>query len=216
MFSVTGYGIKLKRLSIEDIELVRYWRNSESIRKFMEYREEITPEMQLKWFTSIDNQSNFFFLISVDHKYIGLINGANTDWNEGITNSGGIFIWDEKFWATEIPFNTSVLLSDISFVFGLKKIKAKILSDNLRSIDFNKKLGFVKLPEQENLYNQLYELTPDNFRNATKPIREILEKRYGKGIHFEFSSQRTPSDQFILDKLESQSVKSDQVTWNVK
>src|SRR5688500_15436764 len=146
MFSVTGYGIKLKRLSIEDIELVRYWRNSDTIRKFMEYREEITPEMQLKWFKSIDNHNNFFFLISVNHSYIGLINGANTDWDEGITHSGGIFIWDEKFWATEIPFNTSVLLSDISFVFGLKKIKAKILSDNTRSIDFNQKLGFVKLP----------------------------------------------------------------------
>src|SRR5688572_16492874 len=131
MLLVEAYGVQLKRLALEDIELVRYWRNSEKIRQYMEFREEITPAMQLKWFNSIDNFNNFYFLISVDNSYIGLINGANTNWDEGVTHSGGIFIWDEKFWATEVPFNASMLLTDISFAFGLKTIRAKILKDNI-------------------------------------------------------------------------------------
>ncbi|MDZ7743378.1 MAG: hypothetical protein U5Q03_16975 [Bacteroidota bacterium] len=40
------YGISLNRLKEDDIELVRKWRNSRKINQFMEYREEITPEMQ--------------------------------------------------------------------------------------------------------------------------------------------------------------------------
>jgi RimJ/RimL family protein N-acetyltransferase len=215
MLIISGYGIQLKRLGIEDIELVRYWRNSESIKKYMEFREEITSEMQLRWFKSIDNEKNFYFLITVDNDYIGLINGSNTDWEEGITHSGGIFIWDTRYINSEIPFNASVLITDVSFVFGLKKVMAKILSDNTRSIDFNQKLGYTKLPDQENVYNQLYELTPEKFRQATVKIRAILEKKYTNSIHFKFLGPITSAEQFVLDKFKSDKWSGTNITWSV-
>ena len=44
------YGICLEKLTHDKIELVRRWRNHPKIRRYMEFREEITPEMQEKWF----------------------------------------------------------------------------------------------------------------------------------------------------------------------
>lgn len=52
---ISKYNIRYIRLQEEDIELVRKWRNHPSITKYMVYREEITPEMQKKWFASINN-----------------------------------------------------------------------------------------------------------------------------------------------------------------
>ncbi len=58
---IKGFAVTLSRLTIDDIELVRQWRNSETVRQFMEFREEITPEMQIKWFKSIDNEINNYY-----------------------------------------------------------------------------------------------------------------------------------------------------------
>ena len=45
---IEGYGVKLKRLTHDKIELLRQWRNDPKIQQYMIYREEITPEMQEK------------------------------------------------------------------------------------------------------------------------------------------------------------------------
>ena len=73
------YGITLTRLREDDIELVRKWRNSPGIQQYMEYREFITEEMQKKWFESINNLQNFYFIIEYENKKIGLINTSNID-----------------------------------------------------------------------------------------------------------------------------------------
>jgi len=45
-----NYGLTLSRLTRNEIEFVRQKRNSEEVRRYMEFREEITPEMQQQWF----------------------------------------------------------------------------------------------------------------------------------------------------------------------
>ena len=41
MITLTDYGVKLVQLSQNKIELVRKWRNSDKIKKYMEYRDYI-------------------------------------------------------------------------------------------------------------------------------------------------------------------------------
>jgi len=65
---LSKYGVKLHRLREEDIELVRTWRNSPLIRQYMEFRDEITPEMQKEWFLSINNNENYYFIIEYQQK----------------------------------------------------------------------------------------------------------------------------------------------------
>lgn len=118
---VEAHGIKLKRLTAGELELVRNYRNSEPIRNTMEYREIITADMQQKWFRSIDNEHNNYMLIYVDEKPIGLISGTQIDWENGITGNGGIFIWSQEFMETVYPSRAAVLMTDIGFYLGMKK-----------------------------------------------------------------------------------------------
>ncbi len=165
-------NIKLLRLTEDYIELVRSWRNTPEIRKTMEYREYITPEMQLEWFRKIDNVNNNYFLIETDNKFIGLINGANVEWDKGITNNGGVFIWDKQYMESIEILQASLLLTDLGYYLGLKKNYIRILKDNARAIAFNTAMGYRLLPGQELVYNQQYELTPDTYFTATEKIRQ--------------------------------------------
>ena len=47
---IIKYGITLKKLALEDIEMIREWRNSPKIRAIMQNYEYITKEKQLAWF----------------------------------------------------------------------------------------------------------------------------------------------------------------------
>jgi hypothetical protein len=79
MLTIEQYGVKLRRLQIEDIELVRFWRNQEHVVKNMEFKRQITSEEQLIWFNSINNIANYYFMIEFEGKDIGVINVKNVD-----------------------------------------------------------------------------------------------------------------------------------------
>ena len=173
---ISGYGIVLRRLTIDDIELVRVHRNSERIQQFMEYRQEITTEQQLDWFNSIDNIHNNYFVIEHQSKKVGLIYGADINWETKTTGNGGIFIWDASYWETVTPTASSFLLTDTSILLGLKKTYIKVLSNNHRAIAFNKSLGYQLLPNQEEVLNQQYLLDIDDYKKVRSTIRQRLFK----------------------------------------
>lgn len=200
MIIFEGYGIQLKRLEITDIELIRYWRNSQHIRRFMEFREEISPEMQKQWFQKINQTLDYYFLITVNGKYIGLINGSDTDWENGITGNGGIFVWEEEYWSTSIPFAAAILLTEFSFNLGISVSRAKILRNNFRSIQFNLALGYKKLPGQDEVENQKYELNSHDFFEATRDARRILSKEYGTQLTFYAIPQLDESEKFLVQQ----------------
>ena len=70
MIKLEKYGVTLKQLTHDKIELVREWRNDPKISQYMEYREYITSEMQEKWFEETNNDKNYFFLIEFEGKEI--------------------------------------------------------------------------------------------------------------------------------------------------
>ena len=63
---IRNFGITLSQLTLEDIELVRYWRNSKEISSVMEYQKFITEEEQKMWYNSLNPLSDFYFLINRD------------------------------------------------------------------------------------------------------------------------------------------------------
>jgi len=169
---VSKYGIDLVRLTEEDIELVRSWRNSPQIRQFMEFKDEITPEMQKKWFDSVNNVNNFYFIILFEGQKIGLINSSNIDW-DNITSDGGIFLWEEKYYETFVPVWASLIeLETTFFIFNATESYIKTLNDNQRAIKLNTHLGYELINGQEEVYNQEYLLTKDNFIRKSKKIRK--------------------------------------------
>src|SRR5580692_8339110 len=112
---ITRYGITLERLQPAQSEMVRRWRNDPKIQQFMFYKGEITPAMQQEWFTAMDNEQNFFFVIIYNAVAVGLINISSIDW-ENKTAYTGLFIYDEKFWGSDVPAMASLAMLDVFFL----------------------------------------------------------------------------------------------------
>lgn len=171
---IEKYGVTLRRLTHDKIELVRYWRNDPKISQYMEYREEITPEMQEKWFQRINNEKNYYFIIETEGKEIGLVNLRDIDYENGIAEPG-IFIWDDAFLNSTYSYRSSLALFDFGFYeLALQKLCGHILSDNKRAIRYNTSLGFKKEEGQEDVLNQSYSLDRTGYERAKAKIIKYL------------------------------------------
>ena len=80
MLILEQFDVRLIRLSEEDLELIRSWRNAAHVVNQMIYREYITPEMQQTWFQTINNKYNYYFVIEFEGKNtnLGIINTINS------------------------------------------------------------------------------------------------------------------------------------------
>lgn len=174
---IEQYGIKLKRLTANDIELVRKWRNHPKIRQRMSFKKHISKEMQERWFESINNKYNYYYLIEYKGKDIGVINSKNLNLKD-MYGEGGIFIWE-----TELDSEFVTVLASLCFlnaVFFVLKIFNKsfiqILPTNYKAIQFNKSLGYVLVPGQNNSNNPYYVLTKEDYINKTEKLRNTAAK----------------------------------------
>ncbi len=183
---VSKYGIRIRRIVEQDIEKIRQWRNSEHVRQYMEYREYISKEMQKKWFDSINNFDNFYFIIEYKGEEIGVINEKNVDRSGSGTSESGLFIADPKYRNTHIPVLASLVLIEGSMymLFG-KESYIHILRDNHEAIAYNTAMGYELCEGQMDVDNQLYCMTKESFERKTAKIRKaaqrLCEKEYPNG-----------------------------------
>lgn len=172
------YGITLRRIVEDDIELIRQWRNSKPIQQNMHFREHISKSMQLKWFRSIDNINNFYYIIEYKGNKVGLFNEKNIDW-ENRTSETGLFIADEKLINTPIPVLASLCLSEIGFkIVQGEKSFIHILKDNHKAIEYSLSFGYVLCEGQENKELQLYVLTKENFEKKGNRLLNAANKAH--------------------------------------
>lgn len=172
---ITKYGVTLRPLTRDKIELVRQWRNHPKIQQYMEYRDEITPEMQESWFQKISmSGKDFYFIIEVDNSEAGLINVRDVDFNKK-EGELGIFIWEDSALHTGVSYRAGLCLSDFAFsTLDIKKLQAHILSDNPRSKKYFGKFGYKIAPNQDGIYNQLYILEGGSYFENRQRIVDNL------------------------------------------
>jgi UDP-4-amino-4,6-dideoxy-N-acetyl-beta-L-altrosamine N-acetyltransferase len=171
---IINYDVTLTRLTEDKIEMVRNWRNDPKIAYYMDFREYITPEMQLNWFNKINNNKNYYFIIEYAGKEIGLSNVKDIDY-EKKEGEVGIFIYDDEFLNSDVPFRATLCLGE--FIFEELKLEREIchvMRDNKRAVLFNKFLGFQLLDNQEDVQNQLYFLTIDKHYKIKEKLIKIL------------------------------------------
>lgn len=172
------YGLVLKRIGPEDIELVREKRNSQHIREAMYYRDYITEEEQKAWFIRINNINNFYYLIIYRDEAIGLFNEKNINWEER-TSETGLFIWDERYLDTHIPLMASLMLSEMGFyVFGGKASYVSVLRDNHKALSYIRSFGYVRCEGQEENELQRFVLTREAFEAGGSRLLRAMERLY--------------------------------------
>ena len=178
MLTLSQYGVTLKRLEINDIEEVRRWRNFHYIQNKMQFTEDISPEMQLIWFNSINNKLNYYFIIiDQNGKRVGLINSKNVDLKNK-NGEGGIFISDRAVWNTITPAVASVILLNFSLccLQSFDRSLITIIKSNTSAINYNNKLGYSVVDEDD--FAVRMELTKESYVHSAKTYLKALDKLY--------------------------------------
>ncbi|MCX7728204.1 MAG: GNAT family N-acetyltransferase [Bacteroidia bacterium] len=175
---VKQYGLTYKRIQEEDLELIRYWRNRDFIRKTMQFQEYITFKMQRAWFQKINNKYNYYFLIEDNQKKIGLINCKDTDKNR--VAEGGIFFWEKSYWNTFVPALASLTMLQVIFE-EIKSGDTSIITvrkDNLHALKFNQYLGYSVYYEDDKVFK--LKLSIEDYLTKTCKIKRAAQILVGK------------------------------------
>ena len=171
---LTNYGVTLRGLTHDKIEMLRLWRNDPKISQYMFYREYITPEMQEKWFANLDKEKNYYFFIVIEDKPIGVVNLKDVDFEQKI-GEPGIFIYEDEFMNGDVSFRSCLALMDFAFyTLGLKCLRGHIVPDNKRAVRFNKAFGYYVSNSETNEWS----LDKARYEQQTQSIKQYLQKIY--------------------------------------
>jgi RimJ/RimL family protein N-acetyltransferase len=176
--------VTLDRLKRDEAELVRTWRNSPEIRCHMIYRQYITAEQQTKWFDSIDNDANYFFLVRQNGRAIGVVNLKKVDLASGTAETGVFFGEPEDAARGVVALAAAFALTEFAFgPLGLVRLQSRVLAENSRAIRYNLRIGYELGAGQELEENPLYCLTPQRYWNWTASARQMIARRVESSVH---------------------------------
>ncbi|MDO9257801.1 MAG: hypothetical protein Q7U54_19950 [Bacteroidales bacterium] len=183
---ICKYGITLNRLRKEDLEFVREKRNEKQRLSSEENYIDITPEMQLEWFESVDNFENFYYIIEYKGVKIGMLNNKKVDWTAR-TSESSLFLWDESFTDTIVPSLAALCLIEIGFYYlNWNVCYIRVHSDNAKAIENALSLGYELTEGKETVENHLYYLTRELFETNAQTIlmeaKAFIETEYGDGF----------------------------------
>jgi len=135
--------VKLTQLSEDDLEMVRKWRNSENVAKYMYTDEKITSDQQKNWFAAIrDRQDCQYWIIEYDGQKIGVANLV--DINKTFQSCyWAFYLGDSSVRGAGI--GKKVEYNVLSYVFDkmkLNKLNCEVFVENDRVIKMHEKFGF--------------------------------------------------------------------------
>ena len=161
---LSGFGVSLRRITQADIEQVRAWRNQDFVRNQMFQSELITEVQQVAWFDTVNNPFNYYFIIEVNDKPIGVIYAKNVN-PESMVGEGGIFIGEQPYLTTDLPGRASILLLYFCFnKLGLNSSLIRGKKGNEAALWYNQFLGYnVKLHQGEEI---VLSLTKEAFEDS--------------------------------------------------
>ena len=171
---LTGYGVTLRRLTHDKIEMMRQWRNDPKIQQFMIYREYITPEMQEKWFEKNNNNHNFYFIIEYEGREVGVINIKDVDY-ERKTGEPGIFLYADELWNSDVGMRASLCMSNFTWdTLCLESLYCHVVASNKRALQYNLLCGYEIVPGYENEQNKLLVITREKAKNPSPKLQRIM------------------------------------------
>jgi UDP-4-amino-4,6-dideoxy-N-acetyl-beta-L-altrosamine N-acetyltransferase len=135
--------IKLREIELDDIEMVRNWRNSPDVSKYMYTDTIISKENQKSWFNKIiKDESCKYWIISYDNKSIGLVSVTGID--KALQSCyWAFYLGDSSIRGAGI--GSKVEYNVIEYVFNelsLNKLRCEVFVTNDNVIKMHEKFGF--------------------------------------------------------------------------
>ena len=174
MLILSQYDVRLIRVQAEHLSLILRWRNNDWVRKNMFVQDILKEKDQLAWFNSINNASNYYFIIEYLGEKVGLIHAKNFSEEDGI-GEGGIFIGEYDYLETWASVMASICL--LNFIFAKTNINrsmVRVQAHNRRAISYNLKLGYKIDYEDANECRMI--LDKEDFLNKTSVLKSVLSK----------------------------------------
>lgn len=141
---IKGAGIRLRRMTEDDIADKVRWYNDPQIRQSLVLDESFELEKSKRWFREVVDQPTRVDLIieSVESRSVGLISLVNIDLKNK-TAEIVLVIGETDYWGKGVMLQAESLLIQWAFTeLNLEKIWAQARPDNIASLITMKKLGF--------------------------------------------------------------------------
>lgn len=142
LIQFSRYGMTLKKLESNDIEMVRQWRNDPKIASQMLDQTYITSEMQKQWFEKIQSSPHHYcFVACFKGDAIGFC--SVTRRKEQNDAEVGLYIYDDRYRGNIVPFCLAFALLDFCFEsLNCAGLFARVLNTNTQAIRFNAACGY--------------------------------------------------------------------------
>jgi len=130
----------LEELEEKDLGLVRGWRNSAEVRRWMFNGDYITEEEHKRWFASRKDRANLLF--SFDGKRIGLIQLSNKN-SLSRHCELGFYIGEKEYQKSGMGAVMEYMALEVAFeVWGLNRVWCSTLAYNKPVISLHQRFGF--------------------------------------------------------------------------
>jgi RimJ/RimL family protein N-acetyltransferase len=199
------YGVSFLDLQPSDLELLRRWRNHPDIQQFMVFRDAITPEMQLRWYLSIDGDREAYSIVLFRGRRVGLTQLRNIDPVAG-SAEGGLIIFRGEDQNGLLTYRAALAGMDWDFLErGLSSLWVTVLKTNSRARRLVRSLGYV-LHDPDPAGDILRGVvTAAAYFRAAAPWREV--------IRAETEAEREPGDPFSELGEEERALPRDERGW---
>jgi UDP-4-amino-4,6-dideoxy-N-acetyl-beta-L-altrosamine N-acetyltransferase len=171
----------LKKIDQNDIEILRSWRNSDDVSKFMISKTKISKDDQLNWYKQISNDSSgYYWVIMLKNKIkIGYASLTKIN-NLNYTAEPGLYIGDKNYRNTFYGIEAFYYLLDFAFNhIQLKEIKGMVMISNQPALKMNKQFGFKIL----NTYDNFHEISLKKEDFLDNKFINVFKKSIQNGIN---------------------------------
>jgi hypothetical protein len=157
------YGIEFTRLEAQHLEMVRQWRNHESVRPRMRYREVISPQAQLAWFNNLHENNDWYFVVFRRAFPFGLFHIKAVNWEAKCGEAGGFVGSPDRIGRLEPGIAILGLMDFAFFILDLDFLEAAYSREYGEIALLNRQLGYEVVNDE-----------PDGFVRARVSIERYL------------------------------------------
>ena len=154
MYEFKFKGYIFRSIDELDIEVIRQWRNEDTIRSQFLYSEKISYDEQVGWYKKYSRLDNdIMFMVSDESNASKIAVGALYNIDEISTEFGRLMVGNDKYRGRGLG---KIILEGLTwFAFNqlkLERIYLEVFNDNLPALKSYEKVGF-KRCEKDRLFN---------------------------------------------------------------
>jgi RimJ/RimL family protein N-acetyltransferase len=177
---LSAYGVALQRLTIDDIELVRQWRNHPEVARYMLSAEYISPEQQSAWFARTDQAvDRAYYLVRYNGQPTAFASVTSTD-GTALADSDALeaaiyLAPDSRCRGNVLAFAPALALNDACFDrLDCGCLIARVKQDNEAALRFNSQMGYQETGRDQGLV--FMQLIKTRYDAATAQLKKLLSR----------------------------------------